>query len=80
MRYLNSVPDYSLQKDTISTEVDIVPIMPGVSPDTQGFTRKIEEEKRKQAAAPQGSWLSRNWMYVGIAVFLLINLGGGAGQ
>ena len=72
------IPEPFLQDETISTDVDIVPVMAGASPDTLGFIRKKEEDERRQAAAPQGSWLSRNWMYVGLAVFLLINLGGGA--
>jgi len=76
----NNSVDLGLKEGTISRDVDILPILSGITPDTQGFTRKVEDEKRKAENAPQGSWVSRNWMYIGIALFVLMQLGGGAQQ
>ena len=41
-----------------------------------GFTQKIDEQKRREAAQPQGSFLQRNWMYIAIA-FVVVSMMGG---
>ncbi|CAG5087209.1 Oidioi.mRNA.OKI2018_I69.PAR.g11483.t1.cds [Oikopleura dioica] len=63
--------------NSISTTVDISTIPAGPVPETQAFLQKVEKEKKEKENAPQGSWLSRNWMYVAIGFFVLVNLGGG---
>jgi len=75
-----SMSGIPFEGNTIDKEVEILQVGMGIAPDTQGFAQKVQEQKRIQETQPKGSWLSRNWMYVAIAVLVLTTMGGGPQQ